>query len=68
MEIADVMARRKNVCSYLDIALQHISDNVLANMRRHIDGKATRELRRVAPPCAGHTYTHHSYGGFPRRG
>lgn len=44
MEIADVMARRKNVCSYLDIALQHISDNVLANMRRHIDGKATREL------------------------
>ncbi|WP_278745648.1 30S ribosomal protein S12 methylthiotransferase RimO [Muribaculum intestinale] len=53
MEIADVMARRKNVCSYLDIALQHISDNVLANMRRHIDGKATRvlldELRRRVP-------------------
>lgn len=53
MEIADVMARRKNVCSYLDIALQHISDNVLANMRRHIDGKTTRqlldELRRRVP-------------------
>ncbi|MDE5705937.1 30S ribosomal protein S12 methylthiotransferase RimO [Muribaculum sp.] len=53
MEIADVMARRKNVCSYLDIALQHISDNVLANMRRHIDGKTTRqlldELRRCVP-------------------
>jgi ribosomal protein S12 methylthiotransferase len=44
MEITDVMAQRKNVCTYLDIALQHISDNVLANMRRHIDGKGTREL------------------------
>ena len=44
MEIADVMARRPNVCSYLDIALQHVSDNVLSNMRRHIDAKGTREL------------------------
>lgn len=44
MEIADVMARRPNVCSYLDIALQHISDKVLSNMRRHIDAKGTREL------------------------
>ena len=40
----DVMARRPNVCRYLDIALQHISDPVLSNMRRHIDAKATREL------------------------
>lgn len=44
MEILDVMARRPNVCRYLDIALQHISDPVLSNMRRHIDAKATREL------------------------
>lgn len=43
-EILDVMARHDNVCSYLDIALQHISDNVLSNMRRHITGKETREL------------------------
>lgn len=42
--ILDVMARRSNVCTYLDIALQHISDNVLANMRRHITGAETREL------------------------
>ena len=53
MEIADVMARRHNVCSYLDIALQHCSDKVLANMRRHIDADATRkllaELRRRVP-------------------
>lgn len=44
MEVMDVMARRPNVCNYLDIALQHISDPVLANMRRHIDGARTREL------------------------
>lgn len=42
--ILDVMARRENVCSYLDIALQHVSDKVLANMRRHITGQETREL------------------------
>lgn len=44
MDILDVMARRENVCKYLDIALQHISDRVLTNMRRHISGEATRAL------------------------
>ncbi|MDE5850197.1 MAG: 30S ribosomal protein S12 methylthiotransferase RimO [Muribaculaceae bacterium] len=44
MELLDVMARHDNVCKYLDIALQHVSDKVLDNMRRHIDGKQTREL------------------------
>lgn len=53
MDILDVMARRENVCNYLDIALQHISNPVLSNMRRHIDAKATRrlldEIRRRVP-------------------
>lgn len=44
MELLDVMARHDNVCKYLDIALQHISDKVLDNMRRHINGQQTREL------------------------
>ena len=44
MELLDVMSRHDNVCKYLDIALQHISDNVLENMRRHITGQETREL------------------------
>jgi ribosomal protein S12 methylthiotransferase len=43
-DILPVMARHDNVCKYLDIALQHISDNVLDNMRRHINGAQTREL------------------------
>lgn len=52
-DILPVMARHSNVCKYLDIALQHISDKVLENMRRHFDGKQTRELiariRREVP-------------------
>ncbi len=44
MDILDVMARRENVCNYLDIALQHIADPVLANMRRHIDKEETLKL------------------------
>lgn len=44
MELLDVIARRDNVCKYIDIALQHINDKVLKNMRRHITGDETREL------------------------
>lgn len=44
MAILDVMARHDNVCKYMDIALQHISDKVLNNMRRHISSQQTREL------------------------
>ena len=43
-DVLDVIAKHDNVCKYLDIALQHISDNVLDNMRRHIDGNTTKEL------------------------
>jgi ribosomal protein S12 methylthiotransferase len=43
-ELLDVMARHDNVCSYLDIALQHISDNMLNRMLRHINSQQTREL------------------------
>lgn len=52
-ELLDAMARHPNVCRYLDIALQHISDKVLANMRRHITADETRrlldEIRRRVP-------------------
>lgn len=44
MDLLDVMARRDNVCKYLDIALQHSSDKVLSNMRRHITSEATKKL------------------------
>lgn len=44
MKVLDVMRERDNVCNYLDIALQHISDNQLKLMRRHIGKKETIEL------------------------
>ncbi len=43
-DILPVMAKHANVCKYIDIALQHISDSVLGNMRRHFSGSQTREL------------------------
>ena len=43
-ELLRVMRERPNVCKYLDIALQHISDGVLSRMRRNIDGEETVEL------------------------
>lgn len=44
MELLDVMRDNKNVCKYLDIALQHISDNVLDAMHRHISREETYRL------------------------
>ncbi len=43
-DVLEQMADNPKVCKYLDIPLQHISDKVLANMHRHIDGARTREL------------------------
>ena len=43
-DVLPVMARHDNVCKYLDIALQHIADPVLDNMRRHITRQETLDL------------------------
>lgn len=53
-DVLEVMARRKNVCKYLDVALQHIDDKVLSNMRRHITADETRRfLQRVREAVPG---------------
>lgn len=44
LEILDVMAERKEICNYLDIPLQHASDNMLERMRRQITYAETVEL------------------------
>ncbi len=43
-DILRVMRERDNVCKYLDIALQHISDNMLRIMLRDINSEKTYEL------------------------
>lgn len=44
MELLPVIRNNSNVCKYLDIALQHISDNVLDAMHRHIGKQETYNL------------------------
>lgn len=44
MELLDVMRNHKNVCKYLDIALQHISDNMLQRMHRHTTKEETMNV------------------------
>lgn len=44
LDVLDVMNERKNICNYLDIPLQHISDNMLKSMRRGTTKEKTIEL------------------------
>jgi len=44
MNLLRVIRERDNVCKYMDIALQHISDNMLTKMRRNISKKDTLNL------------------------
>ena len=52
-DLLEVMNKHKNVCKYLDIALQHISDNMLGRMRRNVTKEDTYRLiermRREVP-------------------
>ena len=52
-DLLPVMRERDNVCKYMDIALQHISDPMLKMMRRNITKAETYELlermRREVP-------------------
>lgn len=43
-ELLHVMKEKKNVCRYIDIALQHISDHMLTAMRRHVTKAETYDL------------------------
>lgn len=47
MNLLRVMRERDNVCKYLDIALQHVSTNVLKRMRRNINKEETINLLRT---------------------
>ena len=47
LELLDVMREKPNVCRYLDIALQHISDHMLERMHRHVTKEDTINLLRM---------------------
>lgn len=53
-ELLKVMKEHDNVCKYLDIALQHISDNMLARMRRNVTKEETyRMIERMREEVPG---------------
>ncbi len=56
MELISAIADNPKVCNYLDMPLQHISDNMLKSMRRGISSRKTRELieniRAISPDIA----------------
>jgi ribosomal protein S12 methylthiotransferase len=67
MEVLDVMKKYDNVCKYLDMPLQHISDNMLKSMRRGITKQKTidivNEIRDKVPGIALRTTLIAGYPG-----
>ena len=64
--LLDVMAKHPNVCRYLDIALQHISDNVLRRMRRNTTHAETvRLIQRIREKVPGICLRTTLMVGFP---
>lgn len=55
-EVAEAMAECEGICRYLDVPIQHVSDRILASMRRKGQGREVRELvarlRRRIPGIA----------------
>jgi ribosomal protein S12 methylthiotransferase len=67
MEVLDVMKNKTNVCNYLDMPLQHISDNMLSSMRRGITKQKTidvvNKIRDTLPDIALRTTLIAGYPG-----
>jgi ribosomal protein S12 methylthiotransferase len=71
MEILDVMNERDNICKYMDMPLQHISDNMLKSMRRGLTKQKTidvvNEIRDKVPGIAMRTTLITGYPGETER-
>ncbi len=65
-ELLTVMREKKNVCKYLDIALQHISNHMLSAMHRHITKEETMALiNKIRQEVPGITLRTTLMVGFP---
>lgn len=68
-DILPVIRKHDNVCKYIDVALQHISDNVLNAMRRHINKEETLQfIRRLREEVPGIHIRTTLMVGFPDEG
>ena len=65
-DILDVMRERKNICNYLDMPLQHASDNMLKAMRRGTTlEKTTQLLKTIREKVPGITIRTTLISGYP---
>lgn len=66
-EVLDVMSEKKNICNYIDIPLQHISNNMLTSMRRGLTKEKTvalvNTIREKVPGIAIRTTLISGYPG-----
>ena len=68
-DLLRVMRERKNVCKYLDIALQHVSTKVLKKMQRHVTKEDTYALvERMRQEVPGICLRTTMMVGFPGEG
>jgi ribosomal protein S12 methylthiotransferase len=66
MEVFDVMKERSNICNYLDMPLQHISDRVLKSMRRGTTKQKTIDLvNQIRDKIPGITLRTTLIAGYP---
>jgi ribosomal protein S12 methylthiotransferase len=66
MDILEVMKEKSNICNYLDMPLQHISDRMLKSMRRGTTRKKTDELiQTVREKIPGITLRTTLIAGYP---
>ena len=65
-ELLELLSERTNLVKYVDLPLQHVSGNVLRNMRRPGDYESTRELiKRIRTKIPGVTIRSSFIVGFP---
>jgi len=71
MDVFDVMNERNNICKYLDMPLQHITDNMLKSMRRGTTKQKTidlvNEIRAKVPGIAMRTTLIAGYPGETKK-
>lgn len=66
MDLLDVINRKDNICKYIDIPLQHTSDDLLKSMRRGITSKKVKELiKNIRQTIPGVTIRSTFITGYP---
>src|SRR5574344_2699282 len=66
LDLLDVIREKPNVCKYLDIALQHISNHMLDAMHRHVSKEETIELiKKIREALPGRHWRTTLMVGFP---